>query len=469
MRTVQLKDIFTDIRFWIVVFFIVRLFHITNPPLEVSHNWRQTTVTMPARNFFEGDNNILLPKVDFAGEKTGITGMEFPLLNYLIYLASLVFGYAHWYGRFITLVVSSFGLWYFFKLLQKYFNVSLAFNATFILLFSVWFTYSRKIMPDTFSMSFVIAGIYYGSNYLDRQKNLKDLLLYFIFVLAGILSKLPSGYLLAIMFVFLVDKKIPLLNKSLFVCASLLIVFFVSAYYFYWVPFITKQYGFEHFFMGKGIVEGAKEIFSHLNKTFQKFYEAALGFTGFVVFISGLFVMIKRKQKNMLLVFCICFMSFLVIILKGGATFYNHTYYIVPFAPVMALICGYVISLVNNKKLAITFLALIAVECILVSNADFYIKEKNMAILDLEKDLDKFSKPTDLILINSGEVPTPIYFAHRKGWIDFNERIADNAYIMSLKEKKLKYIIILKKAFGNDITLPYKQLLTNVDYTIYEI
>ena len=469
MRTIQLKHIATDIRFWIFLFFIVRLFHITNPPLEVSHNWRQTTVTMPARNFFEGDNNILLPKVDFAGEKTGITGMEFPLLNYLIYLVSLVFGYAHWYGRLITLVVSSFGLWCFFKLLQKYFNVSLAFNATFILLFSVWFTYSRKIMPDTFSMSFVIAGIYHGSNYLDRQKKLKSLLLYFVFVLAGVLSKLPSGYLLAIMAVFLFDKKIPLLNKSLFVCASLLIVFFVSAYYFYWVPLITKHYGFEHFFMGKGIAEGAKEIFLHLNKTFQKFYEAALGFTGFVVFGCGLFVMIKRKEKNMLLVFCICFISFLAIILKGGATFYNHTYYIVPFAPAMALVCGYVVSLVKNKKLVVTFLALIAVECILVSNADFYIKEKNMAILHLEKDLDKFSKPTDLILINSGVVPTPIYFAHRKGWIDFNERIANNAYILALKEKKLKYIVILKKAFGEDIVLPYKQLLTNADYTIYEI
>ena len=92
-----------------------------------------------------------------------------------------------------------------------------------------------------------------------------------------------------------------------------------------------------------------------------------------------------------------------------------------------------------------------------------------MAILHLEKDLDKFSKPTDLILINSGVVPTPIYFAHRKGWIDFNERIANNAYILALKEKKLKYIVILKKAFGEDIVLPYKQLLTNADYTIYEI
>ena len=76
---------FSNIRFWIVVLFIIRLIGITNPPLEVEHNWRQTTVTMVARNFLEVDNNIFYPRVDFAGDKTGITGMEFPLLNYMIY------------------------------------------------------------------------------------------------------------------------------------------------------------------------------------------------------------------------------------------------------------------------------------------------------------------------------------------------------------------------------------------------
>ncbi|MFM6983581.1 MAG: hypothetical protein ACKOXF_05580, partial [Chitinophagaceae bacterium] len=77
-----------DIRFWIIVFFIVRLYGIMFPPLEVSHNWRQTTVTMVARNFTEDGAHLLYPKIDIAGEKSGITGMEFPVLNYLIYLVS---------------------------------------------------------------------------------------------------------------------------------------------------------------------------------------------------------------------------------------------------------------------------------------------------------------------------------------------------------------------------------------------
>lgn len=85
-----IKEIIKDIRFWILLLFIVRLIGISNPPLEVGHNWRQTTVTMVSRNFLEIDNNILYPRIDIAGEKTGITGMEFPLLNYTIYIVSKV-------------------------------------------------------------------------------------------------------------------------------------------------------------------------------------------------------------------------------------------------------------------------------------------------------------------------------------------------------------------------------------------
>jgi hypothetical protein len=58
-----------DIRFWILLFFIVRLYGITLPPLEVAHNWRQATVTMVARNFAEVDANILYPRIDIAGKK----------------------------------------------------------------------------------------------------------------------------------------------------------------------------------------------------------------------------------------------------------------------------------------------------------------------------------------------------------------------------------------------------------------
>ena len=110
------KNTFLNIKFWIIAFFILRLFHITNPPLEVSHNWRQTTVTMVARNFEEVNNNIFYPRLDIDGDKAGVTGMEFPVFNYLIYLMSLLFGYEHWYGRLINLIVSSFGIYFFYKL-----------------------------------------------------------------------------------------------------------------------------------------------------------------------------------------------------------------------------------------------------------------------------------------------------------------------------------------------------------------
>jgi hypothetical protein len=69
-----------DIRPWILLLLLVRLIGITQPPLETAHHWRQTTVTMTARNFHEHGLDLLHPRVDMAGEKSGITGMEVPLL-----------------------------------------------------------------------------------------------------------------------------------------------------------------------------------------------------------------------------------------------------------------------------------------------------------------------------------------------------------------------------------------------------
>ena len=92
---------------YIVLLFVVRLVGIANPPLEVGHNWRQTTVLMVARNFYEDGLDLLHPRVDMAGELSGITGMEFPLRNALFALVGFVFGFDAGWGRLINLIVSS--------------------------------------------------------------------------------------------------------------------------------------------------------------------------------------------------------------------------------------------------------------------------------------------------------------------------------------------------------------------------
>ena len=83
---------FNKIEFWIFIFFLIRLIGITNPPLEIGHNWRQVTGLMVSRNYLEVDPNILYPRIDDNNGSTGIIGMEFPSMNYTYFLISKIFG-----------------------------------------------------------------------------------------------------------------------------------------------------------------------------------------------------------------------------------------------------------------------------------------------------------------------------------------------------------------------------------------
>jgi hypothetical protein len=98
-------------------------------------------------------------------------------------------------------------------------------------------------------------------------------------------------------------------------------------------------------------------------------------------------------------------------------------------------------------------LLVISVEGIANQQHDFKIKEQSLYLLNLEQELDQFSKRNDLFLINSGEYPTPMYFAHRKGWVAENETISREGYTDSLSTLGLKYILILKSGFGTEMRL----------------
>jgi hypothetical protein len=222
--------------------------------------------------------------------------------------------------------------------------------------------------------------------------------------------------------------------------------------------------------MGKGFSQGFNEIVQNFNETLSKFYDTALKFIGFGVFIYGLVYSFVKNDLKIYVLFLITFMSFSIIIIKAGFTFPHHNYYIIPFVPVMAFIAGYGLSNIKYSKIASILLIMICVEGIANQQHDFRIKEKDKGIINLEKDLDSVSLKNDLILINSGSYPTPMYFAHRKGWVSTNEKIQDGKYIESLKDKGLKYIVILKRSFGSEILLTrYNKVLENEDYCIYEL
>lgn len=459
--------IFNDIRFWVFVFFVLRMAGIMQPPLEVAHNWRQTTVAMVARNFYENEANIMLPRVDMAGEKSGITGMEFPLFNYLIYLVSLVFGYDHWYGRLINLIVSSLGSWSFYRLSRRFFGHQTAFAATILLMSSLWFAYGRKIMPDTFSVSLVMIGLDMALRWYYDGQGRQWLITGALLISFGLLSKLPAGLVMALVPVILFDHGQSLKRRTGLAIVMFLAVLPAAWWYGLHVPWLNEKGDFVHFFMGKPLAEGAAELLVRLPATAAMFYETAMKFSGFVFFAAGLFVVFRRGSLPVKAWLTLSSLLFLLFMFRAGENFSRHSYYMIPFIPVMALTAAIFLTKLPGRRTIFVLLAVAMLEGLLNQQHDFRISDNNKAILRLGHVMDQLGPKDELVAVNSGEYPTPLYFAHRKGWLLSNEQLADTLLMKELRDKGMKKVIVLKKAFGKPTGLKADIRWDDDDFRVY--
>jgi hypothetical protein len=465
VRKEQLKSFFSDIRTWIIFFFLIRLIGITNAPLEIGHNWRQSLTSMIARNFLEGGANLLYPRVDMAGNSSGIIGSEFPFFNYLIYLTSLILDYRHWHGRLINLVVSSFGVYFYYLLLEKLLTKKIAFNSSIILLASIWFAFSRKTMPDTFSVSLVIIGLYYCFEYLNNGKKFQ-LFLFFLFSTLGILCKIPALSLVSLVLIPLFAKEISSNRKVFIVSATVLSFALVSLWYFYWVPFLVKNYHYQLYFP-KGLGEGFREISSLWGVFFEKFYYDSLSsFVAFAFFLFGLFFLIKEKFPYVLWSFLAISLTFFLFILKTGAVFPTHSYYIIPYTPVMAFVAGLAIAKIP-RKLQYIVLVIIALEGIANQQHDFFIKKTEKYKISLEKISQKTIPKDKLIVINGGPSPQEIYFSNRKGWTIENKYL-NKIKLDSLKALGASYLIIDKNSYAESLSF-YPVIFRDENFDIYDL
>ncbi len=471
----------TDIRWLILAFFLLRLYGITNPPLDANQNWRQCTTNMYARNFLEVDNNPLYCRVDMAGDLTGITAKEFPLFNYLIYLTAEVFGWQHWYGRLISLVVSSFGIWFFYCLVKKYIapilrnppitnrTATIEFAATLILLCSIWFGHSRIIMPDTFSVSLVLAGLWFGLEWLHRGGSWR-LALFGLLGTLGALSKLPSGFLLAALAFPFFDKNILPKRKIGLASAGLLLLACCSWWYFRWLPHVVQTYGFEHYPM-RSVAVGMWEIFGDLPEVAERFYQSALkSYVAFGLYLVGIGLAAWRREWQLLGLFGLLSMAFVGYMFKSGSSFYHHNYYIIPFVPVMALMAGYAVSRIPRTWLCNLLLLAVAVESIANQQDAFRIKKSELPKLQLEAIADSLSQRSDLVAFyaQTGN-PQELYFAHRKGWLLNAAQIGDETHLSDLAKRGCRLLFINKKQWGKQATPLAEVVYEDDNYLVFSI
>jgi 4-amino-4-deoxy-L-arabinose transferase-like glycosyltransferase len=458
-----------DIKFWIVLFFIVRLYGITNPPLESASVWRQCDVLMIARNFYEVSANILYPRIDVGGNVHGtITGSEFPVYNYLIFLLSKIFGFSNWYGRLINLIISSAAVFYLHKILSRYFNKEAAFHSSMLLLVSGWFSFSRITIPDVFAASACIIALYFSFRFLETGKK-TDLLIFTLLALAGCLSKISASSLLTVLLLPILSKDHPLNRKILLSCAAVVILTTVLAWYFIWVPHLNTI-GSYYFFMGLPITEGLQDIIQEPGKFAKRLFDDPLKYTGSALLISSIYLSFKHKKFLALFAFLIPMVAFSVFVLKSGRWFYINGYYFLMLVPSIVLLCGFGLSLIKNKTWQIVILLIVAMENIGNQVHVFEIKKPYIPYVGLEKVFDELgASRKELIAVGCDNCSSAaIYMSHRKGWILQAEQL-DTPHIRTLQKAGLKYILIQKKLHGINVDLPYQEIYNSEDFKIYKL
>lgn len=446
-------------------FFILRLIGIMLPPLETWHSWRQTLTNMMARNMSEGAFSFLYPMVDTGGERTGIIGSEFPLFQSLIAGCNMIFGEAHWYGRLINLMVSSLAVIAFSRLCKRWFNERTAWYATVIFLTSLWFAFSRKSMPDTFSVALVIIGIYAFQQYIDRSK--------WIWLTAGMLLIMLGG-LCKIPAVFLFGLIVPLwLHRSVRFRYKWMITLAVGAtssvilwWYFVWVPYLVETYNYQLYFP-KGLSEGWREIRPLIGDFSAQVYFGALrSYVVLLPLLLGLIWLGYRRNRVVLWGALTLSVIFFIFAIKTGAVFPTHNYYVLPFVPVMAVIAGIGLQRLE-PRLSLVLLLLIAVEGIGNQLTDFRIKDEVKYKLTLERQVNQLVPKGAKIIIHSGPNPEWMYWYHRKGWSLEPAEILDPKKMQSVRSDGGHYIVIDKRVWKTQ--LPFEKIGETPDLVVWRM
>lgn len=449
----------------VIGFFLIRLIGITNAPLETWHSWRQTLTNSMARNMVEGHFSLLYPMVDTGGDRTGIIGSEFPFFQSLIAGISTVFGYDHWYGRLTNLIVSSLAIVAFFRLSKRWWNERTAWYATIIFLTSLWLAFSRKSMPDTFSVALVILGIYQFQQYIDQRKGI-HLFVAFLLITLGGLCKIPAVFLFALIIPLWMHRQVLFATKIritiVVTAASLIIV----GWYFLWVPHLIETYHFVLFFP-KGITEGLKEI-SPLWGDFsaQVYFGALRSYVALFPVLLGIIWLFYRTNRITAAGITVVTMVFFVFAIKTGTVFPTHNYYVLPFVPVMAALAGIGLQRID-KRIAIALLILIAAEGIGNQIADFRIKEEVGYKLTLEQQVNELVPKGEKIIIHSGPNPEWMYWYHRKGWSLEPEEIASPERMRTIRASGGNYIVVDKRVW--QVKLPFEKVGETTDLVVWKM
>lgn len=300
------------------------------------HQWAQCDRAAVALNYYQESMNLFLPRVHNLDNGTGITGMEFPFVNYSVACLYKIFGFHEFIYRLFVLLVYSIGLYCAFLIAEKFLK-HFYFSMGVVLLFAcspLLAFYSSNFLPDPVSLAFSLMAWYFLFKQVDVKEGNKYLYLWVIFFCLSALIKVSALINLPAMFFwfFYNQQEGQRVKKSIsFALNATLIVALVFSWYSYAI-YLSNREQSEMFLLQSRPPQSVKEFLEVWDEVYrvwwERVYENIILFIllGCMIYYAILF---KGKNKNLVIISASLFFSVAGFLYFMWLQLQHHDYYLI--------------------------------------------------------------------------------------------------------------------------------------------
>jgi 4-amino-4-deoxy-L-arabinose transferase-like glycosyltransferase len=323
----------------LAVFFVLHLYNITAPP-NGYHQWRESDTAAVMLNYYQEDANFLYPRCNQRGATSGITGMEFPLYNYLGATAYFVFGPHHILPRLLTAAGGIVALLFLFGAVRRLIGEGEAVGATAAMALSpLFFFYSSKIMPDVWMLMFLLGAVFWFVRFTEENSPKW----FFFSALSLVLSATikPLGLCVYLpMLILLLSRRISKLVSFGMMAGYVALTLGLTLGWFLYARHVTEVYGTQAFYMG----EFLGRFYEPLAK--GEFYKKLLLQWPFELWIGWLLVpaticgAVRAVKDRIGLFFLLWIAGAYVVFALNSFHSQSHDYYSIVIVPPLAVFSG---------------------------------------------------------------------------------------------------------------------------------
>lgn len=439
------------------------------------HQGAQVDRASIALNYFQESNNFFEPRVMESRAFQGITGLEFPIIQYVVAFLYKIFGFHDFIYRIVVGIISMAGLWAVWNILGQITQKP----SHRVLLWLLWASspifvfYQWNFLPDVPSLSLSMMGWWYFIQAFNGKLPSTNFLKSNIVLLfAGLLkiTLLSNWIIMLIIVLFGVQLKLQKTQLSKNLWAFILPIIFVPSWYFYAHLLTEKTYNY-HFLQKTNLPSSFSELIENTRFAINTWIESIYP-QEYLTLLALIFLFVlQRNLKNLEFwgtVSVLQILSFFGIFILFNRQFRFHDYYFIQLLPaVFFMICFIYQKLIFNQLMFRGMVGIIVMIGLFVAPFMNFFHAKNQLrrtftegdyynqsllsksqINDLKKAkkwLDDHYPNTDYELITAEDASpnTNLYFLEEQGI-----RIAPD-FDLNLSKK-----IVLEKLYNTPNTLP---------------